>query len=69
MGSSNIVVFIHRGADEMRESLLLAPEVAARLGWSNGKVISERQALEAQFLNAMHGLSQCVERRKQEEGK
>lgn len=60
MNTSDIIVYIHKGSNEKRESLSLAPEVAAKFGWSEGRVISETEAVDAEFLNAMHTLSGCI---------
>ena len=60
MNTSDIIVYIHKGSNEKRESLSLAPEVAAKFGWSEGRVISETEAVDAEFLNAMHTLSECI---------
>ena len=60
MNSKDISVYIHKGSNEMRESLWLAPKVAAHFGWSNGTVISETEAIDAGFMNAMHTLSECI---------
>ena len=60
MNTSDIVVLIHKGSNELRESLLLAPEVAAHFGWSNGRVISKTEAIDAEFMNAMHTLSEGI---------
>ncbi len=60
MGSNDIIVFIHKGLNKMRESLSLAPEVAAKFGWSEGRVISETEAVDAEFLNAMHALNERI---------
>ena len=54
MNSTPIVVFIHREFNEIRPSLLLAPEVAASFGWSNGSVISTAEAKQAIAANKAH---------------
>lgn len=61
MSSKDIIVYIHQGSNEMRDSLSLAPEVAAHFGWSEGRVISERQAIDAEFMNVMRTLSKCID--------
>lgn len=61
MRTSDIIVYIHKGSNEMRDSLSLAPEVAAHFGWSEGRVISERQAIDAEFMNVMRTLSKCID--------
>lgn len=60
MRTSDITVYIYKGARAPRQALLLAPEVAAHFGWSEGRVISERQAIDAEFMNVMHTLSECI---------
>jgi hypothetical protein len=60
MNTSDIIVYIHKGSNEMREALSLAPEVAAKFGWSEGRVISETEAIDAEFLNVIHTLGECI---------
>ena len=60
MNNQNVRVFVNQGDDQDRRLLLLAPQVAARLGWSNGRVISGIEAMDAEFFNAMHILSEGV---------
>lgn len=60
MDNKHVVVFVDEGPDNSRPSLLLAAEVAAQLGWSNGRLISPAEVVDAEFLNAMHTLSRIA---------
>lgn len=69
MNNKHIIVFVDEGPDNIRPSLLLAPEVAAQLGWSNGAVISQTEAMQAIMVNSMYRRDCIKEQRKQEEAK
>lgn len=45
MDNQHIIVFVDEGPDNIRPSLLLAPEIAASFGWSNGAVISQTEGM------------------------
>lgn len=54
MNNKHIIVFVDEGPDNIRPSLLLAPEVAASFGWSNGAVISQTEGMQATMVNMMY---------------
>ena len=69
MRTSDITVYIYKGARAPRQALLLAPEVAASFGWANGAIISQTEAMQAIMVNSMYRRDCIKEQRKQEEAR
>ena len=69
MRTSDITVYIYKGARAPRHALLLAPEVAASFGWANGAIISQTEAMQAIMVNSMYRRDCIKEQRKQEEAR